>query len=113
MRCVVTTMNLPHRYISTGIMGVNDMERSTTYIATAPGATIKEQLEYRGMSQKEFAARMDMSEKYISNLMNGEALLTPKIAVELERVLGVPTKFWNSLEAIYREKLVKIKDENA
>ena len=50
------------------------MERSRTYIAVPPGSTIKEQLECRGMSQKEFAARMDMSEKHISKLINGENL---------------------------------------
>lgn len=38
------------------------MVRSRSIIATPPGATIKEQLKDRGMSQKEFAARMDMSE---------------------------------------------------
>ena len=89
------------------------MVRSRSYIATPPGATIKEQLNERGMNQKEFAARMDMSEKHISKLINGEVQLTPDMAVRLEVVLGTPAKFWNSLEAIYREKLVKVKVENA
>ena len=47
------------------------MTRSRSYIATPPGATIKEQLDDRGMSQKEFASRMGMSEKHISHLING------------------------------------------
>ena len=89
------------------------MVRSRSYIATPPGATIKEQLNDRGMSQKEFAARMDMSEKHISRLINGDVQLTPEVAVRLEVVLGVPAKFWNNLEAIYREKLIKVEAENA
>ncbi len=89
------------------------MVRSRSYIATPPGATIKEQLVDRGMSQKEFAARMDMSEKHISKLINGEVLLTPDVAVRLETVLGVPARFWNNLEAIYREKLIKAEAENS
>lgn len=89
------------------------MVRSRSYIATPPGATIKEQLNDRGMSQKEFAARMDMSEKHISKLINGEVQLTPEVAVRLEVVLGVPAKFWNNLEAVYREKLIKVEAENA
>ena len=89
------------------------MARSKSYIATPPGATIKEQLNDRSMSQKEFAARMDMSEKHISKLINGEVQLTPDCAVRLEMVLGVPAKFWNSLESRYREKLVKVEAENA
>ena len=89
------------------------MVRSRSIIATPPGATIKEQLKDRGMSQKEFAARMDMSEKHISKLINGEVQLTPEVAVRLEMVLGVPAKFWNNLEGIYREKLIKAEAENA
>jgi HTH-type transcriptional regulator/antitoxin HigA len=89
------------------------MVRSRSFIATPPGATIKEQLNDRGMSQKEFAARMDMSEKHISKLINGDVRLTPEVAVRLEMVLGVPAKFWNNLEAVYREKLIKVEAENA
>lgn len=89
------------------------MTRSRSYIATPPGATIKEQLEDRGMSQKEFASRMNMSEKHISRLINGEVQLTSDMAYRLEMVLGLPARFWSNLEAIYREKLVKVDAENA
>ena len=65
------------------------------------------------MSQKEFAARMDMSEKHISKLINGDVQLTPETAVRLEMVLGIPAKFWNHLEATYREKIIKAEAENA
>ena len=89
------------------------MVRSRSTIATPPGATIKEQLIERGMSQKEFAARMNMSEKHISKLINGEVLLTTDVAVRLEMVIGVPARFWTNLEAIYREKLIKAEVENS
>ena len=89
------------------------MVRSRSYIATPPGATIKEQLNDRNMSQKEFAARMDMSEKHISRLINGDVQLTPETSVKLEMDLGIPAKFWNNLEAIYREKIIKAEAENA
>ena len=89
------------------------MVKSRSFIVTPPGATIKEQLHDRGMSQKEFAARMDMSEKHISRLINGDVQLTPETAVRLEIVLGVPAGFWNNLESIYREKIIKAEAENA
>ncbi len=88
------------------------MKRSKTFIATPPGATIKEQLFNRGMTQKEFASRMDMSEKHISRLINGEVQLTSDMAMRLEMVLGVPARFWSNLESIYREKLSKVQAEN-
>jgi len=56
------------------------MVRSQSYIATPPGATIREQLKYKGLSQKDFAVRMDLSEEYVSKLINGKVQLTPEIA---------------------------------
>lgn len=47
------------------------MLESKTYIATPPGAMIREQLKDRGMTQKEFAARMGMSENISASLLTG------------------------------------------
>ena len=88
------------------------MIRSKSFIAIPPGATIKEQLNDRKMSQKEFAARMNMSEKHISKLINGEVKLTSDVSNRLEMVLGLPSRFWNNLESIYRDALTKVKIEN-
>lgn len=88
------------------------MLESKSYIATPPGATIKELLEDRGMTQTEFSKRMGMSEKQISQLMSGDVRVTPDMAEKLELVLGVPADFWNKLESIYQDKLVKVRLEN-
>lgn len=83
------------------------MLHSRNIAAVPPGETIREQLENRGMSQKEFSIRMGMTEKHISRLINGKVELTPDMSLRLESVLGIPAKFWNNLEAIYREKLAR------
>lgn len=88
------------------------MLKSHNTIAIPPGATIKEQLNYHDLTQKEFALRMNISEKHISKLINGEVQLTPEVAIRLEMVLGVPAHFWNKLEANYREKIIKVNLEN-
>lgn len=88
------------------------MTFGTTVIAVPPGESIREQLENRGLSQKEFALRMGMSEKHISKLINGKTELTPPTAQKLESVLGIPARFWSNLEVIYREKLAKAQSEN-
>ena len=87
------------------------MPSSKNFIAVPPGETIREQLQERGLKQKDFAVRMDMSEKHISRLINGEVELTYDVALRLEYVLGIEAKFWNSLEASYREKLLRVKAE--
>ena len=89
------------------------MVRSRSIIAIPPGETIKELLEDRGMSQKELANRLDMSEKHISKLINGEVQLTMDVAKRLEMVLGPSVQFWCKLEAFYREAIVKANEENA
>ena len=89
------------------------MIRSRNTIAIPPGATIREQLIDRGMNQKEFAIRMDLSEKHVSKLIHGDVQLTPEVSCRLETVLGIPASFWNNLESCYREAIVKANAENA
>jgi HTH-type transcriptional regulator/antitoxin HigA len=80
-------------------------------VAIPPGETIKEELEFLKMSQKDFSERMGMAEKTISQIINGEASLSYETAIKLESVLGIPASLWNSLESGYREKLLRIKEE--
>ena len=80
-------------------------------VAVPPGATIRDQLENRGMSQKDFALHMGMTEKHISRLINGEVQLTPDVSLRLENVLGISADFWGNLEARYQLKLARVKKE--
>lgn len=88
------------------------MNSSQTYIAIPPGETIKDQLSFRSMSQKEFAVRMGLSEKHVTNLLKGRVQLTSNVAMRLESVLSAPAVFWENLEALYREALIKVEEEN-
>ena len=45
-------------------------------------------------------------------LLAGKMALSQDIACKLESVLGVPAKFWNNLEVIYRTKLEEISKEH-
>jgi plasmid maintenance system antidote protein VapI/Zn-dependent peptidase ImmA (M78 family) len=76
-----------------------------------PGEQIREILEERGITQADFALRMGRSEKFISQLVNGKASLTHETALDLERVLCVPSAFWNNAEATYRDVLARMRTE--
>jgi len=72
------------------------------------GNIIKEYLDEYGINQKELSARIGMSEKHISNVINGNARLTEEFALKLERILvGVPASYWLNYEAKYREQLAR------
>ena len=79
-----------------------------TIIAIPPGYTIEEQLNENGLTQKEFAKLMELSDNSVNALISGQMLLSVDIATKLEKVLGMPTQFWLNLETIYREKIERI-----
>lgn len=83
----------------------------TPTIAIPPGETLRESIEYLGMTQVELAQRTVISTKHISEIINGKSPITKETALKLEYVLGIPAKFWNNLEADYQESIARIKDE--
>jgi HTH-type transcriptional regulator / antitoxin HigA len=82
-----------------------------TDYAVAPGETLQELLEERGMSQRELARRTGLSPKHVNKLLHGLVPLSVDVAVRLERVLGAPALFWNRLEANYRSDLERIRSK--
>lgn len=72
-----------------------------------PGETLREALAERQMTQAELAEQIGRSESVVSRIINGRADITPEVAIELERVLGISAKFWVNLEAQYRLHLVR------
>jgi HTH-type transcriptional regulator / antitoxin HigA len=72
-----------------------------------PGATLRELLEDRGLTQSDLATRMGRPQKTISEIVNGKAAITPETALELELVLSVPASFWNARERDYRAFLAR------
>ena len=87
--------------------------RSKTYIATPPGKTIQEQLDNHKIGVEEFASQMNIRLDDAKQLLAGEIQLSAELADKLEAVFGIPAKFWNKLETLYREKITKVETENA
>lgn len=87
--------------------------RSKTYIATPPGKTIQEQLDNHKIGVEEFASQMNIRLDDAKQLLAGEIQLSAELADKLEAVFGIPAKFWNKLETLYREKITKVEAENA
>lgn len=76
--------------------------------AIAPGVTLAETLAAKGMSQSELSIRTGLTEKTISQIINGVAPISFDTALKLEAALGVPARFWNNLERNYQEALAQI-----
>lgn len=77
----------------------------------APGDFLRDELEARGMSQRELADRLDRPVQVISEIVNGKKTITEETALSLERVLGVSASFWLNLETAFQLALARA-DEN-
>lgn len=75
-----------------------------------PGETIADVLEEKGLSQAEFAQRMEYTTKHVNQLIQGKASITEDTAIRLERVLGSTVNFWLNREAHYREAIARKED---
>jgi len=71
----------------------------TSRTPTHPGEMLLEEfLKPLGISQSEFAIRLEVSFPRLNELIRGKRALTPDTALRLARVLGMPADFWLGLQ---------------
>ena len=56
---------------------------------THPGEVLKDELEYRGISQRGLAKRIGISYSSFNEMLNGKRSLSPELAMMMEAALGV------------------------
>lgn len=56
---------------------------------THPGEVLKDELDYRGISQRALARDMGMSYSVLNEVLNGKRALNTELAMMLEAALGV------------------------
>ncbi len=78
--------------------------------AVVPGETLAEVMASFDMNQKELAKRLELTEQTLIRIFKGEQPISYATANRLELVTRVPARFWNNLEAEYREQLAKIEE---
>lgn len=67
-------------------------------IAFHPGYYIKEIVEESGLTQADFAKKLDTTPKNLSVLISGEQSLSIDIATKLSRMLGTSVSYWLNLQ---------------
>ena len=72
-------------------------------VAIPPGEYLAEEIEARGISQKELARRMKRPLNAINEIVNGKKAITAETALQLEEALpGIAARFWLNLEMDYQ-----------
>jgi len=68
---------------------------------THPGAILKDEIEYRGISQRKLAAQMGVPYSQLNEVLNAKRQLTAEYALLLEAVLDIPTTPLLKMQAEY------------
>ena len=72
-------------------------------IAIPHGEYLGEEIEARGISQKELARRMGRPLNAINEIINGKKTITARTALQLEEVMPeIPARFWLNLETDFQ-----------
>ena len=71
-------------------------------VAIPPGEALGEEIEARGMTQRELAVRLDRLPQVVNEIICGEKAITPDIAIAIGKAMGGVHGFWANLEADYR-----------
>ena len=72
-----------------------------------PGYYIKEVVDASGLTQEDFAKRLDTTPKNLSILLRGDQNLSLDIAGKLARMLGTSVEYWLNLQKAYEAGLAE------
>ncbi len=79
----------------------------TPAVPTHPGAILKDELEFRGISQRKLAEEMGIRYTVLNEILNGHRPLTKKTALLFEAVLGIDSEPLLRLQTKYNMLTIK------
>ncbi|MBR2209153.1 MAG: HigA family addiction module antidote protein [Synergistaceae bacterium] len=80
-------------------------------VAFHPSYYVKEIFEETGLSQKDFAGRLDTTPKNFSVFLKGRQRLSIDLANKLSRMLGTSVEYWLNLQRSYDETCAEFSSE--
>jgi addiction module HigA family antidote len=72
-----------------------------------PGEILKEEVEYRGISQGELAAQIGMSYKMLNHILNEHRPLTTQTAMLFEAALGIDSDLLMRIQLKYNARIAR------
>lgn len=79
----------------------------TPAFPTHPGTLLKDELEYRGISQRKLANEMGIRYTVLNEILNGHRPLTEKTALLFEAALGIDSEPLMRLQTKYNMLTIK------
>jgi len=79
----------------------------TPYEPTHPGEILKEEIEYRGISQKKLAAQMGVAYSVLNEVLNAKRPVTTEYALLFEAALGIDAEPLIGMQADYNMQVTR------
>ena len=79
-------------------------------IAFHPGYYIKEIIDESGLTQEDFAKRLNITVKSLGSILNGEQNLSNEIAIKLSEMFGTSVNLWLNLQKTYDTVSIGLND---
>lgn len=74
-----------------------------------PGEMIKDEIEYRGITQNNLAKQMGISPSLLNEILNGKRAVSTEYALLFEAALGINAEIW--IRQQYRYNMQKAKSD--
>lgn len=72
-----------------------------------PGEMVKDEIEYRGISQKALAKEIGIPASILNEVLNGKRAINTEYALLFEAALGIEADLWLRLQAEYNKHVAK------
>jgi addiction module HigA family antidote len=79
----------------------------TPYEPTHPGEILKDEIEYRGISQRKLAAKMGVAYSVLNEVLNAKRPVTIEYALLLEAALGIDAEPLIGMQADYNMQVMR------
>ena len=79
----------------------------TPYESTHPGEILKDEIEYRGISQRKLAARMGVAYSVLNEVLNAKRPVTTEYALLFEAALGIDAEPLVGMQADYNIQVMR------
>lgn len=79
----------------------------TPHEPTHPGEFLREEMEYRGISQMQLAKEIGVNRTLLNELINGKRNFTIEYAMMIEAAMGIDADVWMNLQVSYNKNMAK------
>ena len=79
----------------------------TPYEPTHPGEILKEEIEYRGISQRKLATQMGVAYSVLNEILNAKRPVTTEYALLFEAALGIDAGIFIRMQADYNMQTIR------